>query len=172
MHELKIWMNGALVAWKDATVHVAAHALHYGTGIFEGIRAYETKHGSAVYRKLPRIGQVDCGQRELLLVTGNTLLFARVPEETGSGVFGRPCKRRQRALNGARHSWISGNSFERCRALYASSRDVLRSSFDQRLCDGCFAALAGQRQGRLRHAEKIVHRLAAFGVGVRTAAEQ
>jgi branched-chain amino acid aminotransferase len=46
----KIWMNGALVAWKDATVHVAAHALHYGTGIFEGIRAYETKHGSAVYR--------------------------------------------------------------------------------------------------------------------------
>jgi branched-chain amino acid aminotransferase len=46
----KIWMNGTLVAWKDATVHVAAHALHYGTGIFEGIRAYETKHGSAVYR--------------------------------------------------------------------------------------------------------------------------
>lgn len=45
-----VWMNGALVAWKDATVHVAAHALHYGTGIFEGIRAYETKAGSAVYR--------------------------------------------------------------------------------------------------------------------------
>ena len=43
-------MNGTLVPWKDATVHVAAHALHYGTGIFEGIRAYETKHGSAVYR--------------------------------------------------------------------------------------------------------------------------
>ena len=43
-------MNGTLVAWKDATVHVATHALHYGTGIFEGIRAYETKHGSAVYR--------------------------------------------------------------------------------------------------------------------------
>jgi branched-chain amino acid aminotransferase len=46
----QVWMNGTLVAWKDATVHVAAHALHYGTGIFEGIRAYETKHGSAVYR--------------------------------------------------------------------------------------------------------------------------
>lgn len=46
----QVWMNGKLVAWKDATVHVAAHALHYGTGIFEGIRAYETKQGSAVYR--------------------------------------------------------------------------------------------------------------------------
>ena len=46
----QVWMNGKLVAWKDATVHVATHALHYGTGIFEGIRAYETKHGSAVYR--------------------------------------------------------------------------------------------------------------------------
>ena len=46
----QVWMNGALVAWKDATVHVATHALHYGTGIFEGIRAYKTKGGSAVYR--------------------------------------------------------------------------------------------------------------------------
>jgi branched-chain amino acid aminotransferase len=46
----QVWMNGTMVAWKDATVHVAAHALHYGTGIFEGIRAYETRHGSAVYR--------------------------------------------------------------------------------------------------------------------------
>jgi branched-chain amino acid aminotransferase len=46
----QVWMNGTLVPWKDATVHVAAHALHYGTGIFEGIRAYETKQGSAVYR--------------------------------------------------------------------------------------------------------------------------
>jgi branched-chain amino acid aminotransferase len=46
----QVWMNGSLVAWKDATVHVATHALHYGTGIFEGIRAYQTKDGSAVYR--------------------------------------------------------------------------------------------------------------------------
>jgi branched-chain amino acid aminotransferase len=38
------------VAWQDATIHVATHALHYGTGIFEGIRAYETADGSAVYR--------------------------------------------------------------------------------------------------------------------------
>jgi branched-chain amino acid aminotransferase len=46
----KVWMNGSIVDWKDATVHVATHALHYGTAIFEGIRAYETRGGSAIYR--------------------------------------------------------------------------------------------------------------------------
>jgi branched-chain amino acid aminotransferase len=37
-----IWMNGEFVAWEDANVHVLTHGLHYGTGVFEGIRAYET----------------------------------------------------------------------------------------------------------------------------------
>lgn len=46
----KVWMNGSIVDWKDATVHVGAHALHYGTAIFEGIRAYDTRGGSAIYR--------------------------------------------------------------------------------------------------------------------------
>lgn len=46
----KIWMDGRLVDWKDATVHVLTHALHYGSGVFEGIRAYETKQGAAVFR--------------------------------------------------------------------------------------------------------------------------
>jgi branched-chain amino acid aminotransferase len=41
----KIWMNGRFVDWKDATVHVGVHALHYGTGIFEGIRAYQARDG-------------------------------------------------------------------------------------------------------------------------------
>ena len=45
-----IWMDGELVAWEDATVHVLSHALHYGTGVFEGIRAYETESGAAVFR--------------------------------------------------------------------------------------------------------------------------
>ena len=45
-----IWMDGELVAWDDATVHVLAHGLHYGTGAFEGIRAYETDSGTAVFR--------------------------------------------------------------------------------------------------------------------------
>jgi branched-chain amino acid aminotransferase len=43
-------MNGELVAWEDAKVHVLTHALHYGTGVFEGMRAYETERGTAVFR--------------------------------------------------------------------------------------------------------------------------
>jgi branched-chain amino acid aminotransferase len=46
----KIWMNGELVDWADATVHVGSHGLHYGTGVFEGIRAYETAKGTSVFR--------------------------------------------------------------------------------------------------------------------------
>ena len=51
MQELeKIWMNGELIDWADAKVHVGTHGLHYGSGVFEGIRAYETSKGSAVFR--------------------------------------------------------------------------------------------------------------------------
>jgi branched-chain amino acid aminotransferase len=46
----KIWMNGELVDWADAKVHVGVHGLHYGTGIFEGIRCYDTPRGPAVFR--------------------------------------------------------------------------------------------------------------------------
>jgi branched-chain amino acid aminotransferase len=46
----KIWINGKLVAWDDAKVHVLSHALHYGTGIFEGIRCYNTEKGPAIFR--------------------------------------------------------------------------------------------------------------------------
>jgi branched-chain amino acid aminotransferase len=46
----KIWMNGELVDWADAKVHVGAHGLHYGSGVFEGIRCYETDGGPAVFR--------------------------------------------------------------------------------------------------------------------------
>ena len=46
----KIWMDGELVAWDDATIHVLTHTLHYGCGVFEGIRAYETSRGPAVFR--------------------------------------------------------------------------------------------------------------------------
>lgn len=46
----KIWMNGDLVDWQDANVHILTHTLHYGMGVFEGIRAYETSQGAAVFR--------------------------------------------------------------------------------------------------------------------------
>jgi branched-chain amino acid aminotransferase len=46
----KIWMNGNLVDWKDATIHVASHVVHYGSGVFEGARCYETRQGPACFR--------------------------------------------------------------------------------------------------------------------------
>jgi branched-chain amino acid aminotransferase len=46
----KIWFNGELVDWADAKIHVGSHALHYGSGVFEGIRCYETATGPAVFR--------------------------------------------------------------------------------------------------------------------------
>jgi branched-chain amino acid aminotransferase len=46
----KIWMNGQLVDWKDATIHVASHVVHYGSGVFEGARCYATSKGSACFR--------------------------------------------------------------------------------------------------------------------------
>jgi branched-chain amino acid aminotransferase len=46
----KVWMNGRVVEWKDATIHVASHVIHYGSGVFEGIRAYDSRQGSRVFR--------------------------------------------------------------------------------------------------------------------------
>jgi len=45
-----IWSNGKFIPWKDATIHVMSHALHYGSSVFEGIRAYDTHKGSCIFR--------------------------------------------------------------------------------------------------------------------------
>jgi branched-chain amino acid aminotransferase len=46
----KVWMNGKLVAWKDANIHIASHVIHYGSSLFEGFRAYKTPKGTAIFR--------------------------------------------------------------------------------------------------------------------------
>jgi branched-chain amino acid aminotransferase len=46
----KIWMNGSLVDWKDATIHIGSHIVHYGSGVFEGARSYDTLSGPACFR--------------------------------------------------------------------------------------------------------------------------
>ena len=46
----KIWMNGSLVEWADAKIHIASHVIHYGSGVFEGARCYQTPRGSACFR--------------------------------------------------------------------------------------------------------------------------
>jgi branched-chain amino acid aminotransferase len=55
----KIWMNGELVDWGDAKVHVGTHGLHYGSGVFEGIRAYETPKGTAVFRLTDHLQRLE-----------------------------------------------------------------------------------------------------------------
>ncbi len=66
----KIWMNGELVDWADAKVHVGVHGLHYGTGVFEGIRCYDTPKGPAVFRLREHV------QR---LVNSARLLYMQIP---------------------------------------------------------------------------------------------
>jgi branched-chain amino acid aminotransferase len=54
-----IWMNGEFVAWEDAKVHVLTHGLHYGTGVFEGIRAYDTEIGTAIFRHQDHLARLE-----------------------------------------------------------------------------------------------------------------
>ena len=53
-----IWMNGEFVAWEDAKVHVLTHGLHYGTGVFEGVRCYDTEIGPAVFRHAEHVDRL------------------------------------------------------------------------------------------------------------------
>jgi branched-chain amino acid aminotransferase len=53
-----IWMNGELIAYEDAKVHVLTHGLHYGTGVFEGVRAYDTPRGTAIFRHQDHIDRL------------------------------------------------------------------------------------------------------------------
>jgi branched-chain amino acid aminotransferase len=53
-----IWMNGEFVAWEDAKVHVLTHGLHYGTGVFEGVRCYDTELGPAVFRNADHVARL------------------------------------------------------------------------------------------------------------------
>lgn len=68
-----VWMNGKLVPWKDATVHVATHALHYGTGVFEGIRAYDSKKGTNIFRLDAHMRRLWDSCRIYRMDTGYTL---------------------------------------------------------------------------------------------------
>ncbi len=59
----KIWMNGELVDWADAKVHVGIHGLHYGSGVFEGIRCYDTAKGPAVFRLREHLERLENSAR-------------------------------------------------------------------------------------------------------------
>jgi branched-chain amino acid aminotransferase len=63
----KIWMSGELVDWADAKIHVGSHGLHYGTGVFEGIRCYETPQGPAVFRLQDHLKRLEASARLLFM---------------------------------------------------------------------------------------------------------
>src|SRR5665811_485652 len=101
-----IWMDGELVPWAEANVHVLTHGLHYGTGVFEGIRAYGTDEGTAVFRlgdhmrrlhdsaaayTIPMKYSVDelmAGARQLLLDNELESAYIRPIVFYGSGTIG------------------------------------------------------------------------------------
>jgi branched-chain amino acid aminotransferase len=63
----KIWMNGELIDWADAKIHVGSHGLHYGSGVFEGIRCYETERGPAVFRLTDHLQRLHDSARLLYM---------------------------------------------------------------------------------------------------------
>jgi branched-chain amino acid aminotransferase len=63
----KIWMDGELVDWDDAKIHVLTHTLHYGSGVFEGIRAYATPQGPAVFRLTDHIRRLLQSAKMLMI---------------------------------------------------------------------------------------------------------
>ena len=87
-----IWMNGDFVAWEDAKVHVLTHGLHYGTGVFEGIRAYDTELGTAIFRHADHLDR----------------LFR------SAGLYYMPIPYSREELRAAVHELIGRNSLQSC----------------------------------------------------------
>ena len=84
-----IWHNGELVAWEDAKVHVLTHGLHYGTGVFEGERAYDTDRGPAIFRHHDHLAAA--------VQVGRALLHADPLHARGAALGHPRADRRQRA---------------------------------------------------------------------------
>ena len=63
----QIWFNGELIPWDDAQIHILTHSLHYGMGVFEGIRAYETADGPGVFRLTDHMRRFEASARILMM---------------------------------------------------------------------------------------------------------
>jgi branched-chain amino acid aminotransferase len=87
----RIWVDGELVAFEDATVHVLTHALHYGSGVFEGIRAYDTPDGPAVFRLPEHVRRLaaSCKLYRMELAYGHDELCAAVLATLRANDLGR-----------------------------------------------------------------------------------
>ena len=119
----KIWMDGTMVDWRDAKIHVLTHTLHYGCGAFEGVRAYETPDGTAIFRlrehterlfnsaKILRmtipftVEQVMAAQCEVVRANALKSCYLRPLTWIGSGKLGVSPKGNQIHLMVAAWSW-------------------------------------------------------------------
>ena len=119
----KIWMDGTMVDWRDAKIHVLTHTLHYGCGAFEGVRAYETPDGTAIFRlrehterlfnsakilrmKIPfTVEQVMEAQRDVVRANALKSCYLRPLTWIGSGKLGVSPKGNQIHLMVAAWSW-------------------------------------------------------------------
>ncbi|HEV6966961.1 branched-chain amino acid transaminase [Roseateles sp.] len=119
----KIWMDGELVDWRDAKIHVLTHTLHYGCGAFEGVRAYDTVNGTAIFRlqehtqrlfnsakilrmKIPfSVEQVNEAQRAVVKANGLKSAYIRPLIWIGSEKLGVSPKGNQVHLMVAAWSW-------------------------------------------------------------------
>ena len=72
-----VWKNGGLIPWEGATLHVSAHGLHYGTGVFEGLRCYETDVDPAVFRMKDHVERLYASA----LIHGIEIPFSRTEVE-------------------------------------------------------------------------------------------
>ena len=112
----KIWMDGELVDWDDAKIHVLTHTLHYGCGVFEGIRAYETARGPAVFRLTDHIAPAVQHRQDL---------------HDRHAVLGRASssrRRRRRCGSTACRRATSGRSCTSATARWGSTRCRARSN--------------------------------------------
>jgi len=76
-----IWFNGKLVPWEKATVHVLSHALHYGSSILEGIRAYETEQGTAIFRLEDHTRRMFASAKIYRIAMPCGVSYARMPSK-------------------------------------------------------------------------------------------
>ena len=74
-----IWKNGSFESWNESNVHILSHTLHYGTGVFEGVRAYHTKDGAAIFR-------LDDHTRRLFDAASKIKVLKEVRNATGLGL--------------------------------------------------------------------------------------
>ena len=78
-----IWMNGRLVEFEKANIHVMTHALHYGSGVFEGIRCYDTRRGPAVFRLPEHIRRLELSAKvyRMDLTSGEVIPLLSAPDK-------------------------------------------------------------------------------------------